>query len=252
MMLRALVLLRRDSGENDRRLTLLTEERGLVEVIAKGARKGGSRLAGCSEPLAVCEIEVAKGKAREFMVQAQPITSFPGLREDYDRLSAALAFAELIASTTPHERPELDLFPFTLVALKSIELHEKPLVALAWCELKLLAIVGHLPSFDACVETGLPIQEAAPLFSPSGGGYVVASAGQSLPDRIRTTPEVLIGLAKLAELEEPPRNFKRVEDSLKLLHQVWREIAGRPLPAHEAVIRNGTPNSPSSFQRGGE
>ena len=249
-MLRALVLVRRDSGESDRRLTLLTEERGLVEVIAKGARKGGSRLAGCSEPLAVCEIEVAKGKAREFMVQAQPITSFPGLREDYDRLSAALAFAELIASTTPYERPEMDLFPFTLVALKSIELHGKPLVALAWSELKLLEIVGHLPSFDACVETGVPIQEAAPLFSPSAGGYVVSSAGQALPDRVKTTAEVLVGLAKLAELEEPPRNFRRVEESLKLLHQVWREIAGRQLPAHESLVRNGA-NSPSSFQGGG-
>jgi DNA repair protein RecO (recombination protein O) len=63
-MLRALVLRRRDAGESDRALTLLTEERGLVEVVAKGARKVGSRLAGCSEPLAVCELEVAKGKAR--------------------------------------------------------------------------------------------------------------------------------------------------------------------------------------------
>ena len=95
MTLRAIVLKRKDSGESDRALTCLTEERGLVDVIAKGARKSGSRLSGSSEPLSVCEMEVAKGKAREFLTQAQPVMTFPKLREDYDRLAAGLAFAEI-------------------------------------------------------------------------------------------------------------------------------------------------------------
>lgn len=236
--LRAIVLRRRDAGENDRRLTVLSEERGLVDVIAKGARKVGSRLSGCSEPLAVCELLVAKGKQREFVTQAQPITSFPGLRGDFDRLSSGLAFAEIIASTTPYERPETDLFTFVLIALKQVEQHEKPLVALAWAEVGLLELTGHLPSFDRCVESGSKILEAQPWFSPSAGGYVSAQYGGALPDRIRTKAEVLVGLSKLSECEDPPSNLKLAEESLRLLHRVWAEIAGRDLPAHELLLKS--------------
>jgi DNA repair protein RecO (recombination protein O) len=235
-MLRALVLRRRDAGESDRALTLLTEERGLVEVVAKGARKVGSRLAGCSEPLAVCELEVAKGKAREFVTQAQPILSFPGLRSDFDRLSCGLALAEILAATTPHERPEPELFAFSLVSLQTVERHEKPLVALAWAEVGLLELTGNLPSFDRCVETGSSIGEAKPWFSPSAGGYLSPEAAANVQDRFRTVPEALIGLARLADVEEAPGNLKFAEECLRCLHRVWTEIAGRRLRAMEQVL----------------
>ena len=215
---------------------MLSEERGLIDVIAKGARKGGSRLAGCSEPLAVCEMQVAKGKAREFVTQAQPITSFPGFRQDYDRLLCGLAFAEIIASVTPHERPDPELFTFMLVALKQIESHPKPIVATAWAEVGLLQVIGSVPSFDRCVETGVKIQEAEPFFSPAAGGYVVHSLALTLGDRIKTKAEVLVGLSKLTELDEPPSNLKLAEETLQLLHRIWLEIAGRALTAHSQLL----------------
>lgn len=236
--LRAIVLSRRDVGESDRRLTILSEERGLIHVVAKGARKVGSRLAGCSEPLAVCEIQIARGKLREFVTQAQPITSFPGLREDFDRLSCGLALLELVASTTPGERPDPDLFTFLIVALKHLELHSRPLAVLAWAEVRLLEISGHLPSFGRCVETGATIREGDPWFSPTSGGYLSAERAHTAADRIRTRAEVLIGLDKLANLEEPPPNLRFAEDCLRLLHLIWHEIAHSNLPASEQLLKS--------------
>ncbi len=234
--LHAIVLRRTDAGESDRRLTLLTEERGRVDVIAKGARKAGSRLAGASEPLSVSIFHVAAGKRQQFVSQAQPVTSYPGLREDFDRLAAAIAIAEIVSATTPHDRPEEALFGFVVGALKMIEVHEKPFVALAWAEVKLLETTGHLPSFDRCVESGVRVREAMPYFVPSAGGYVAAERAATMPGRIRTHAEVLVGLAKLVELDLPPPNLKRLPESLRLLFETWREIAQTNLPAVEAVL----------------
>lgn len=236
--LRAIVLRRRDAGESDRRLTVLSEERGLVDVFAKGARKAGSRLAGCSEPLAVSVMQVAKGKQREFLTQAQPITSFPGLRDDYDRLACGLSLAEVAAQTTPHERPEPELFTFLLVALKHVETHEKPLVALVWALAGLLDVTGHRPSFDLCAETGAKIAEANPWYSSAAGGYVRESAASSFSDRTRTRPEVLIGLARLLDCEEPPPNLKFAEECLGLLQRIWTDIAGRDLATLDQMLKS--------------
>ena len=181
-------------------------------------------------------MHVAKGKARDFVTQAQPITSFPGYREDYDRLLCGLAFAEIVASVTPNERPDTDLFTFVLVALKQIELHPKPIVATAWVEVGLLQVIGSVPSFDRCVETGAKIQEAEPYFSPAAGGYVVHEHALPLADKIKTKAEVLVGLARLGEIAEPPPNLKLVEDTLQILHRIWLEIAGRALPAHAQLL----------------
>src|SRR5688500_15988706 len=97
----AIVLRRKDSGERDRRLTLLTPELGKVDAIAKGARKGASRLAGSSDPLAMARMTLAKGKVNLFVTQAQPIHSFRGLRTDFERLSLALALVELYGAVLP-------------------------------------------------------------------------------------------------------------------------------------------------------
>jgi len=234
--LRSIVLRRRDAGESDRQLTLLTEERGLVEVVAKGARKAGSRLAGASEPLSVSIFHVAAGKRRQFVTQAQPITSFPAIRSDYDRLAAALVLAEIAAETTPHERPEEALFGFTVAALRFIEVHEQPLVALVWAGVRMLEITGHLPSFVRCAETGVKIREAEPFVVPAAGGYVVAERAVTMAGRFQTKAEFLVGLAKLAELDLPPDRFKQVHASLRLLEVFWQDIAGGRLRALRSLL----------------
>jgi DNA repair protein RecO (recombination protein O) len=214
----------------------LSQERGLVELIAKGARKAGSRLAGASEPLSVSELHVAKGRAREFVTQAQPVTSFPALRQDYDRLSAALAIAEIVSGVTPHERPDAELFGTVLLALRHLEEHPRPSVALAWAEVALLQVLGHLPSFDRCAETGQPIREAEPYFCPSAGGYLIQELALPKADKVRTKAEVLVGLARLTEQDAPPPNLKLVAESLRLLETLWREVAGVKLPAHQRFL----------------
>jgi len=232
----AIVLKRKDSGESDRRLTLLTREFGKLDAVAKGAKKGGSRLAGSSDPLTVAHMTLAKGKVNQFITQTQPMASFRGLRTDYERLSYALALTELFAAVLPFGEPFEEAFDLLLQSLKALEVHEKPLVALVWAELRLLTISGFLPQFDACTSDGEQVREAEPWISPQAGGYVNAAEAIRYTDRIQTRAEVLYGLSRCAELEVPPPNLKFADECLIVLMPFWRHTADTALPANEAVV----------------
>ena len=65
---------------------MLSQEAGVMDVVAKGARKAASRLAGSSEPLSACILHVAEGKKNAFVTQVQPVSSFPGLRSPVPNL----------------------------------------------------------------------------------------------------------------------------------------------------------------------
>jgi DNA repair protein RecO len=230
------VLRRRDSGESDRRLTVLTQEMGKIDLIAKGARKAGSRLAGSSDPLVVAKFGVATGKKNLFITQTQPIASFRGLRTDFERLSFALALCELYSAVVPWEEPFPEAYDLLTRSLQLLETHEKPIVCLVWAELQLMAISGFLPAFDRSCIDGKTVAEAAPWISPHAGGYVGDLDAMRYTDRVRTRAEVLYGLARTAELEEPPKNLRFAEECLVVLLPFWRQIAEAPLPANESCV----------------
>ena len=207
-----------------------------MDVIMRGAKKPASRLSGASEPLSACILHVAEGKRTAFVTQAQPVTSFPGLRADYDRLSLALALTELAAAVLPHEQPAQESFTLIVSALKYLEYHPKPVVALVWAELRLLNITGFMPDFEICVVTGLPVQEAAPFLSPHAGGYVTHESAAKYTDRFQVRAEVLYGLVALQKLDAPAANLKFADESLIALYPFWKAIADRALPANETVV----------------
>jgi DNA repair protein RecO (recombination protein O) len=231
----ALVLKRRESGETDRRLTLLTVEQGKIDVVAKGAKKSASRLAGVSDPLSVATMTLAKGKVNQFVTQAQPSRSFPGLRRDYDRLSLAFAWVELLAAILPWGEPDENAFELAISALKQIEDHPKPIVALIWAEQKLLELSGHQPSFESCVVTGGAVKEAEAWVSASAGGYVSRGHENAFADRLLVRAEVLYGLSRIGMLDTPPPNLKFADECIPVLMEFWKHILDIPLPANEAV-----------------
>ncbi len=230
------MLRRRDQGEADRRLTLLTSELGKIDVIAKGAKNSGSRLRGVSEPLSVATMNIAVGKARRFVTQAQPHSSFPGLRVDFDRLSYALAYAELVSGVVPWEQPDEQIFSLLIEVISEIEVHSKPLVALVWGQVMLLDAIGFMPSFEECVLTGVKVEEANPWVSPRAGGYLCWDKADLYPDRFQTRFEVLLNITALLGKESAPQNLRFCEATLTTLFPFWRSIAESALPANTALL----------------
>lgn len=238
MTVHAIVLKRKDAGESDRRLTVLTSEQGKIDVVAKGARKAASRLAGTSDPLSLSVMSVAAGRQNRFVTQAQPVAAFRALRNDFDRLSMALALTELYAAVLPFEQPDPDAFELLRRSLEHLERHSRPLVALIWCEVRLLETAGFMPQFDRSVVSGSPMAESQCWLSPSAGGYVRPLEAETMIDRFTAPVEVLMGLSRIGQFEAPPSNLKMALECLGALLPFWRHIADMALPANEALIQH--------------
>lgn len=234
----AIVLRRRDAGESDRRLVCFTRELGKIDLVARGARKPASRLRSVSEPLSVGRITYADGRNQKFVQHVEPISAFRGLRLDYERLSLALAWGELMSYVVPYEDPLEEVFDLCFSALSFIEKHGKPKVALAWAEVALLEATGFLPNFGSCVVSGSEVREAEAMVSPRAGGYVCRDEAGEYSDRFVVRAEVLYGLNALVGLESPPPGLKYIDETLNALQPFWQNICEAPLKARSHLIES--------------
>jgi DNA repair protein RecO (recombination protein O) len=225
-----------DSGESDRRLILLTEEHGKIDAIAKGARKGGSRLAGISEPLTLSRFTLAVGRQRRFVTQAQPLTSYPRIRGDYERLMAAMAWFELLDLSLPYEGPEAAYWELAVKALRAWEDGEKWLPTLAWILSATLEAEGHHPSWLDCQDSGERPLEDVCWVSPHAGGRISAELRHLYGDSFPVSPHALIALSRLPLLEEPPAHLKNGEEVARVLLEMWQGVLDRPLKAGRSLM----------------
>lgn len=238
--LNAIVLRRYDLGESDRRIVFLTRERGRLEAIARGARKSGSRLAGATEPLSLVEVSLALGKKQAYITQVQPKSAFRRLRQDYDRLTAALAIAEILSSLSTHELINEELFNMAVQSLTFLESAEDVTAAAVWSMLKLLDLEGVLPVFEECLVSGSPLSENPAWFSLQAGGYVHSLEAMAYTNRSLVPAEVLIGLGRTASLDFPPSRLKFGPAAAALAVEIWRFHADRRLPACDSWLQTLT------------
>jgi DNA repair protein RecO (recombination protein O) len=140
-------------GESDKILTLFSAERGLVRAVAKGARKPGSKISGRSDVLNVNKLLIATGKSLDIITQAESIETFRPLRQDLERLSYSLYYAELTQYFGQGVADESDLyFEFLTTSIRMQAEHKADAALLCLnFELQLLEFLGYKPELDACV-----------------------------------------------------------------------------------------------------
>ena len=171
--LTGMVLVSMPVGDYDRRLTILTKERGKISAFAKGSRKPTSPLLGCSQPFSFGEFILYEGKSSYNVVSADISNYFAELRDDVESIYYAMYFCEFSCFMTKEnlEAGEpLKLLYMTLRALSKPALHKK-LVRRIF-ELRFMAINGEMPQVEQCVLCGREemLKEPKGWFSPSEGG----------------------------------------------------------------------------------
>ncbi|HEY9763436.1 MAG TPA: DNA repair protein RecO [Trichocoleus sp.] len=146
-------------GETDRMLTLLTPEVGLIKVVAPGARKHLSRLAGRSALFVINDVLIAKGKQLDKLVQAETLRSFPGLSQHLGKLTASQYLAELVLFQALSECSQSDLYYLFVEHLERIEASSDAgiLPCLAHGIYHLLALEGVAPDVQTCCVTRDPV-----------------------------------------------------------------------------------------------
>lgn len=232
----AVVLRRWDSGESDRRISLLTRERGKIPAIARGARKANSKLAGISEPLSHSKIELAGGRSNEYVTQVQPLAGFPKLRTDYIRLGVALAFAEVLDSILPVGEKQPEVFDLCLIVFASIEISTEPLAPLCWADLQLMDLAGFAPEFGVSTVSGKPITGEPRFLCPAHGGAILRGEFDERDRVHRITRNTSISLKALQQISKPPSFLKSAHEVMKAIYPFWLEISSRGLPARKSLL----------------
>jgi DNA repair protein RecO (recombination protein O) len=221
----AAVLLRSIAyGESDRIVTLLTESRGKLAVMARGARRSTRRFAGALEPYALIEAEIALGRGDlGRLAEARVVRVFPGVLADLTKMSVAASGLELVRESIGErdDDPDPRLLPTVVRFFELVEGSSAEEVALAF-EARLLSISGLSPNLESCGRCGraAPPGKAA-LFDPVSGALACRACGGG--------PVKLSGGLRAALLRARGREWDAV--ALEPLREVDRIAARRAFSA---------------------
>lgn len=187
-----IVLKQSPSGEYDRRVTVLTKERGKITAFARGARRQGNRLGAATNSFAFGTFKLYQGRDAYTLAEAEIQNFFQELMSDYEGAYYGMYFAEIADFYTRENNDEkqmLKLFYQTLKALTAPAL-SRPLVKCIY-ELKAIAVNGEYP--------GVPKDRQL----SDSAAYALDYIGKSSVERLYTftlTESVLREIQEIAEI----------------------------------------------------
>jgi len=148
--LEGIILGRRDQGEADRVIMLLSPT-GRVDLMARGVRKPRSRKAGHLELFSRSKLLVSRVKGTwDIISQAEVVAVRPGLRDDFIRGTYARYIAELVLRFFEGETEE-PLYALVDTTFALLEEADDPERAARWFEQQLLSLAGFRPDWHNCV-----------------------------------------------------------------------------------------------------
>lgn len=185
-------------AEYDRRVVILSKERGKISAFARGARRPNSALMGMTSPFSFGEFTIYEGRTSYTLVSASISNYFQELRMDVEGAYYGFYFAELANYYAREANDETELLKLLYQTMRAL-IHAKipnRLIRYIY-ELKIVAINGEGPQVFECVCCG--DRERKKVFSVRRGGLVckeclARSAGdekQLLPSTIYTLQYII-------------------------------------------------------------
>ncbi len=147
-------------GENDRLITVLSDQEGLVRLAVPGARRPKSRFS-ATAPLTLLELQVSGKSSLKRVKHIKVIKSFSRLGEALETLAAAQVLAELSISLVGANDPNPGILEAILIHLERLEQEPlDPIFTLASSVqacIHLLALGGYNLPIHQCCRTGQAI-----------------------------------------------------------------------------------------------
>jgi len=214
----AIVLRQRPLGDADRICVLFSPTRGRIEAVAKGVRKPLSKLAGHVEPLSRGQFGLAQGRNLDVVTDASTLDSWPALHDDVDRMTEALAMAELVDRSTDVDVSSRPLYELLRHSLDELASTKSPPAVRWWFTLRFLDQQGYRPELEDCVRCRADVGPERTGLSAADGGLVCprchgAGVGQRLSSPVfrllrymrrsscKATAQVNVDAESSAELE---------------------------------------------------
>jgi DNA repair protein RecO (recombination protein O) len=160
--LQGVVLRYANYRERDRMLTLLTPDRGRLDVVSHGCRRPKSQLMTGSELFVHGEFVVFQNRDRFTLTACAPTDTFYPLRLDAYRLTCATYLLNLAQAAAQPEQPAQGLYSLLLRGLYRLAYgaDDAPLAVTNAFLLLFAAEIGYRPRLNHCARCGKPLQAA--------------------------------------------------------------------------------------------
>lgn len=193
-------------GEYDRRVVLLTREKGKISAFARGSRKPNSRLLAATNPFSFGVFKIYAGKSSYNIVDASISNYFEGLREDYESAYYGMYFLEVMDYYTRENSDEKEMLKLLYQSLRALMHGGLPNVLVRYVfEMKAMVINGEFP--------GMPAEGQWEESTRYAVSYIAGSGIEKLYT-FTVTPPVLQELKQIADTYRArfvDRSFKSLE-----------------------------------------
>ena len=168
---RGMVIAQSPIGEYDRRVVILTLEKGKISAFARGAKKPNSMLSGVSQPMTFGTFSLYPGKNSYTLLSVEVENYFADLKKDLIKVTYGTYFLELASYLTRENNDERQILKLLYQSLRVMEKGTVPL-RLVRCiyEIRLLTCFGEGMQVYSCNLCGST--EELTHFSALRGGVI--------------------------------------------------------------------------------
>lgn len=133
-------------GEYDRRVVILTTDRGKISAFAKGARRPNSKLMAATNPFCFGEFKIYPGRNSYTIVDIEITNYFEALRNDFEAAFFGMYFLEISDYYTRENNDEKEMLKLLYQSLRALTAKglEHKLVRSIF-EIKSIVINGEFP-----------------------------------------------------------------------------------------------------------
>jgi len=139
-------------GEQDKIVFLFSREKGILQGIAKGARKFNNRFGSSLEPFSYIDVQYYEKEKKELLTlnSCDLKKSFFNLHHNYDTSCLLAYIAEMVENFYPPRHKDETLFRLIYALLQALEKGQSPQWIGAYFEAWLAKLNGFLPNFKKC------------------------------------------------------------------------------------------------------
>lgn len=201
-------------GEYDRRVLILTKERGKISAFAKGARRQNSKLVARTNPFCFGTFKLYEGRNSYSLVDGEISNYFDGFREDLEGAVYGMYFLDVADYYTRENNDEKNMLSLLYQSLRALLLPSIPNELVRYIfEMKTLAVNGEFPG---------PPEDTAILPDTRYAIEYVAAAGLDKLYTFVVSDEVLKELSQCAG-EYRKRFLGKKFKSLEILEELLQK-----------------------------
>lgn len=172
-----IIITERAYSETSKLLTILTREYGIINVMAKGAKKVKSDLRIFTEKLTYAKFNIQYKKNKiSNLISATIINNLKTIKTDINKISYASFILELTEQVAK-EHYNSKLYDLAIAGILKIDDNFDGFVIMNILELKYLDFLGVMPIIDSCATCGSKTNIVA--LSSLAGGFICKNCCQN-------------------------------------------------------------------------